>query len=334
MNKTPIDFPPYGRMVAEFEADIEGGGSAPPDWHGPKDWLAWRGRAIDLLGLVLWPRYEPATRRWNGPAHAMMLPLTETDFALLARLRPVLMTTVQTGAGPVTHYELFQLEDAPDLRADDGSVLKPQSVHTTLRKYLKGLALPAVVEDLAKGYMRGLGGKAGTVDLEWKRELQRPRAYQMAVPLQVDGFTHQQATSAVTPSMISGHCFQMSMGGIAAFYKTRGLAVGEDFKTALAQHTVDVGDRRVFAGVHYPSDNISSWITALLVAPLTCPDLDGAKWLWAAVTARSRVYKAIADEVAAHPGSPYGPSLKVLKFLGENPGKAVDEAIAFASPSS
>ena len=42
--------------------------------------------------------------------------------------------------------------------------------------------------------------------------------------------------------------------------------------TALQALAVDMGDRRVFAGVHYPSDNLLSWFVALSVIPCVARD--------------------------------------------------------------
>jgi hypothetical protein len=143
-----------------------------------------------------------------------------------------------------------------------------------------------------------------------------------------------QATSAISPALISGHSFQSCLAGAAAFYNARMLGIDARIDAALKQHSVDGGDRRVFAGVHYPSDNISSWITVMLVAPNVTPDLDGAKWVWQAITQHSLVYKTIDAFVAANPKCAYAPSMRLLKHLGAHPGMTVDEALAFALPSS
>lgn len=99
--------------------------------------------------------------------------------------------------------------------------------------------------------------------------------------------------------MISGHCFEAAMGGLSAFHRAQDLGCGSRVLDTLAQHAIDVGDRRVLAGVHYPSDNISSWIVALLIAPKACRDDQAAGWLWRAISERSVVYKAIKDAVMA-----------------------------------
>ena len=147
--------------------------------------------------------------------------------------------------------------------------------------------------------------------------MQRPRAYQISILLGYDWFTHQHAKSAVTPSMISGHCIEAMMGGIAAFYRAREIGTPSAALAALAQHTVDAGDRRVLAGVHYPSDNISSWLTGLLLCPHVCSNNDGASWMWQSITTKSMIYAEIKRAVEEDAGSPYHHSFDVLAYVGE-----------------
>jgi hypothetical protein len=230
----------------------------------------------------------------------------------------------------------MELEDEDDPRNETGASLDDRSLDKTLRLYLSGIADAGAVEYLAKNLLKGLGGKSGSVDLQLKRFFQRPRAYQMAYLMGEDWFTHNHAKSAVSPALISGHCFQGSLGGVAVFYNSKTLnpSLPAAAQTALERHTVDIGDRRVFAGVHYPSDNISSWITALLIAPLVCPDNAGGAWLWQSIETHSMVYRALSVAVAAESNSPFAESMRVLRHIGANPGLSVDDALAFANPGS
>jgi hypothetical protein len=66
-------------------------------------------------------------------------------------------------------------------------------------------------------------------------------------------------------------------------------------EASLAQYMVDIGDRRVFAGVHYPSDNIASWIMALSLMPEVYADpvrIEG--FVRKAIFERSRVFQMIS----------------------------------------
>jgi len=87
----------------------------------------------------------------------------------------------------------------------------------------------------------------------------------------------------------------------------------------LRQFTVDIGDRRVFAGVHYPSDNLSSWYTALKLIPHVFTEPTDAwvrDFLWKAIDLRSIVFGAIKNHIAAHPNdSPYRDAVAAIRKL-------------------
>lgn len=327
----PVQFPPYGFMVREYAEDIGDGGGAPPeDWHGG-DWPTWRGKVLQLLTTTLWPRFDRDKGIWVGAAASSMAAMTNADFVLLEELRATLDTPAGLAA-PMTHFELFQLEDEPDAvitlpDTGDGrfTVTHDRSVDRTLREYLRGILPTATVEPVARGYAAQGYRKFGSLDLQLKQELLRPRPYQTALLLKRDWFTHQWAKSAVSPSMISGHAFQGSMAGVAAFYALRQKPSALE---TLAKHTMGIGDRRVLAGVHYPSDNLSSWITALLLCPLVCPDLDGRTFLWGAIAGHSSVFTAIKATVGESKDHPYRLSLDILESLGTNPDLDVDGALA------
>jgi hypothetical protein len=62
------------------------------------------------------------------------------------------------------------------------------------------------------------------------------------------------------------------------------------------QYAVDFGDRRVMAGVHYPSDNLGSWLLALDLIPRVCSPDTGAevkRRIWTAISARSVIFRIL-----------------------------------------
>lgn len=324
-NLSNDDFPPYGRMVHEYEADIRGDGTPPPDWSGVMAWSDWRGKVLDILNAILWPRYDYPTRSWIGRAKSQMAQVTEVDFVLLKNLTPNIDERVPELASRMTHYDLFMVEDEGDAVDPATGVRIDRSLDKTLRRYLEGKADAWTIDALASGFLPGLVAKAGSVDLQLKRFLQRPRAYQLCVMLGHEWFTHRHAKSAVTPAMISGHAFQGGLGGVAALYRATGLGASKHVLQTVARHAVEVGDRRVFAGVHYPSDNLASWIVALLISPLVCPDHRGRTWLWTAIR-ESVVYRAMLAAADADERHVYRRPIDLLVRLGENPGLGVDEA--------
>jgi membrane-associated phospholipid phosphatase len=68
-----------------------------------------------------------------------------------------------------------------------------------------------------------------------------------------------KSTSAWSPSAISGHAFQGLMGCLAAYLEFPEVTA---YRADLVKLAVDIGDRRVLAGIHYPSDNAMSWWVA------------------------------------------------------------------------
>jgi hypothetical protein len=311
-------FPPYGHMVEEWETLTVPPRTPPAAWRGGVLYERWRTDIVELLSHVLWPKFDPVEQKWCGPAETMMLELTLADFELFKSLRGIIWRDAGLPGQQINHYHLFQIEDQEDAVDEQGVVRLKRSLETTLRKYLAGILDNALTDDIANGYLLGLGSKSGNVDLDTKIDMQRPRAYQMSFILGITGFTHQHATSAVTPSMISGHCVESMMGGLTAFFRGRELGYSNAVMDAIAQHTVDVGDRRVFAGVHYPSDNISSWLSGLLLCPHVCVSGGGAEWLWDAISNRSSVYRAITGALAQRgEQSPYAEAMALLRRVGE-----------------
>src|SRR4030095_413761 len=108
--------------------------------------------------------------------------------------------------------------------------------------------------------------KLGSLQLQLKQKFQRPRPCQVAFIQRRRQFQHLYSRLGSHASFISGHCIQGCLGGTSAY-----LLIGTvlDFASIdiLKQFTVDIGDRRVLAGVHYPSDNLGSWYTAFKLLP-------------------------------------------------------------------
>lgn len=325
----PFTFPPYGRMVTEFEERL-GRGGPPADWRTEMEWLTWRSKALKIITTVLWPIYDFGTRTWQGAAASRMRGLTEADFHLLEALRPVLKTEVPNVAGH-THFEMFQLEDHGEDKLDHEAGVD-RGVDKTLRSYLEGRADKLTIDTLASWVEAGMLRKAGSFPVQVKRYLQRPRAYQVSDSLGHSWFTHHQALQSPSPSMISGHCFKGCTLGIAAFYHATALSCSQVVFDALIRLTVDFGDRRVFAGVHYPSDNIGSWITAMLICEHVCADggRQGREFLWEAISTKSLVYAAISRAIEQDQAMEHKPSFALLNELGKNPLMGIDDAIAWA----
>ena len=310
-----ISFPPYGEFARVYRESVDVTSLAPNAWRPtlPKPereltWLEWRDETVKLIAATLWPQWSEAQKAWINPDHAAMEALTLADFDLFVELgqsgifdsqpaSPVAATSIPT------HRQYFVDEDTAKLGD---------------RYYFYDTTLPAAQLDKVVPDLRAaLKDKAGSVSIQVKQLLQRPRAYQVAKIL---GRDHklELATTSMTSSMSSGHCFQgcLVAVGIYEAWIQRGYSPSPDQLTALAQYGVDIGDRRVFAGVHYPSDNLSSWIMDLRLIGEVAPDKRIGKFLADAIVQRSTVFRLIDSSGSkAHAGA-----LALVKSLADAAG--------------
>jgi len=98
--------------------------------------------------------------------------------------------------------------------------------------------------------------------LAFKAHFQRPRPLQTAWLIQCE-FRRDPTKTSETPSLISGHAVQGLIVGCTILESIRadeGLATGN--RKGLQAWMTGIGDRRVMAGVHYPTDSLASWIVA------------------------------------------------------------------------
>ena len=288
------------------------------DWRGDEaSFLKWRGDMLATINRVLWPRVDQERRKWVGPAVDVMGPLTEVDLGLIRRIRqpvfPRLLDRVPTSPLRTpdcpAHAEFYKRED--------GQVEGSKSAKN-IQLYNKNFDA-AKAEKIAEWMGHGMSKKLGLGLIFWfKSQLARPRPYQTSLHMGIP-ITHEEARTALHPSMISGHCVQGLAGLIGVAERAQLDAVpltAEDWE-ALSQFCVDFGDRRVMAGVHYPSDNISSWLLALelcehAVDPVV--RLSVKERVWHAISDRSLIYKEIQAAVTADSASPYKPSWAELQM--------------------
>jgi hypothetical protein len=312
-----LQFPPYGLMPASW-LDPAGPEVAPGPWVQTVDYVKWLEAVADSIARLLWPRYDQASAQWVGDARDGMFALTQADFDLFTRLRPKLNQAIWPGRTE-THQVFFEFEDTDDYFTDNGKLAQDRSFDRSLRNYFqRSTYYEPIHYIIANNYDPLFFKYNGAVDLHLKRRLQRPRALQMAWLMERKDFSYERAGSAASPSTISGHCFQALIGGIASFIDAAKKGASDKTLAVLAQHAVDIGDRRVFAGVHYPSDNLSSWITVMAIFPFLFPDEVKARdWAWEAVSRQSAVFQAIDGKVGT--ARPYQAAWELLHRLATSP---------------
>jgi hypothetical protein len=265
----------------------------PADWRPPNNYQKWRNAKIKQIDAMLWPTYGANGSAWGSPRVARLF---KADFSLLATLHPQLGVPIKALFGStVTHSDLFAEED-------DGKI----GFGFDYARYDPTLA-PLVAAQFRIVLQAGYVNKVGTMPLQLKNVFQRPRPWQMAFIQGRSTYQYRFAASADTSSLISGHCIQ-GLIGVCNIYAELGPLMTAQSIDVLKQLAVDIGDRRVFAGVHYPSDSLSSWFTAAelvphVFAPSRAPAVK--RFLHSAIKQKSVVYAAIRAHVASHQNSPY-----------------------------
>jgi hypothetical protein len=250
------------------------------------EWAELLGEEVNEVAKFLWPRYD-VEGGWQGAAAKHMITLSEADLDLMATLRPRLQEqpVVQHKPGddkkdkPVkaTHRALFELED----ESVPGGQLYP-----TLDLYLPDPPQWSAEDLIAvKAAIKKMSVDFGPAPLRYKELFQRPRPYQTAFMLG-RVFNYEFGRSAVSPALVSGHSMQGLVRHAAAYVAhKRTLERSPGAMAGFLQHAVDYGDRRVYAGVHFPSDNIASWFCSLRL----CSHIYG----YAGVYAKDFMWQAI-----------------------------------------
>lgn len=312
---SPLALPPWGVMSTSIQWSM-GNHPYPAEWMpsapppvAKAAWDKWRAEVVAELAALLWPTYNTTTGEWSRDPDPKLI---EIDFTLMAELHDQLAERVK-GHGDCSgtienkrkcsHRKFFDEEDVglfganyerydPDAPADWRA-------------------------NLGQMLISGMGAKVGSLHYQLKQEFQRPRAHQVAF-LQKRRFEYLWAASGGSPSFVSGHCLQASLGCCDVFARSRGSLSGASIEL-FQQFTVDIGDRRVFGGVHYPSDNLGSWYTALQLIPHVFADSvarDVQRFLYEAIKTKSDVYRAIVGAGGARAGSPYYEAVAAIEKMG------------------
>jgi hypothetical protein len=303
------EYPPYGFLNA-VERIKPTDPLFPPDFRGDANtWNRWFNETVKLITDVLWPRFDRRKLAWVGPSAAHMRKLTDVDLRILRRIRKKKPSefdkevTSPVGAlGRATHRMLFHAEDG--LIEDWGNSYGDYDVTSP----------PQVNRDFVAMVQTGVDNKCADTDIRFKLVLQRPRAYQMAFILGLDSYDYEEAITANTPSICCGHCMQglLGIGAIMEQIILAKVKFSDASWAALEQLAVDIGDRRVMAGVHYPSDALCSWLISLRLANHVYRTDKVKARLWDGIRHRSYVYKLIERAIKTGEGRVYEPAMRAL----------------------
>ncbi len=307
MNLSTINFPPYGAINDHFLDTINEHSPWPTSWIPPpgvskpisEQWSEWKKETLHIIAEVLWPVFVGKSE-WHGASAARMEALTRVDLRLCQELHAFLDENV-IGTN-ITNRAMFEIEDPSG--GTPGTLIPSYT------------AFPyRIVEKIPRIMIVSLDAKAAPAAPQLKAIIQRPRPYQTALLLGITDYRWLRATSADSPSMVCGHCYEgaLMVGGLMERLLIEGEELTISQWKALQQYAVDMGDRRVFAGVHYPSDNLSSWLMVMRVANHVFVRSEVKAKLWQAISERSRVYRRIREESLTESGAVYIPALEALE---------------------
>lgn len=298
---TEIALPPYGYMPEGWEKGATDGPY--PQNFDEKTWSEFSSNLGDSFAEVLWPKFCNGT--WTGKATKTSLALTHADLELMKNELQGLHEKAVGGIGAlasVTHKSLFLIEDDVPISG---------TLFETARRYMEGLP-PALIGKFIADASRGHAA-LGPRPLMFKKILQRPRPHQAALILGQE-FKREHAKSSVSPSMISGHSLQgLFLTTFAYCYHHVQIDSTANARENILKYSTDFGDRRVFAGVHYPSDNLASWYLTLELANVVFgPQANRARRFIADAIKQSIVFKAITKK-ASEENSAYKQPLEWLE---------------------
>lgn len=252
------DFKPYGFMTSAYQGAASLG-NTPSAWDKTIGYASWIDARAQDIGDQLWPLWTPAG--WTGAARNTAIDLTIADLELMA--------------GPLRNASTWPGREMEKGPTNDHWFAVEDQLFTQQWEGRFQVAFPGVdPQAMYLGFQRGDDLFAGSISFLLKERLNRPRPHQAAYwlgPTLIPSLPNLQGgRSAWSSAAISGHTFQGLMACLAAFLdqgsKMNGKAV-----ILLQRYAADIADRRVFAGVHYPSDNVMSWWTAFEALPMLAP---------------------------------------------------------------
>ena len=338
--------PPYGTICEERKPS----NSAPAmsDWPSDIDFKKFLDEIGDDIATYIWPRYcasgGKATKdKWIGDAKEFAEAASVRDIELCIEhffpreTQDILDDYPETPlfnlehGMPQNHLWHFRAEDfgvggiaaGLDTTVPDNFELAASVYPYTSMVYYQ----PELNVETIRRRVLLLSSKKTSGLFSLKMDFQRPRPHQVAFIAGLDEFRCHYANrythAGLHPSLPSGHCFQgvlISCGVVEQL-----LASGQrDGFEGLSRYAVDAGDRRVYGGIHYITDNVASWCICLKLIPniFNKTDQDTAFILKFALDAihQSKVYQVLRDH-----GSQNGQGLeKAMTMLSLYRGRAAE----------
>ena len=238
---------------------------------------------LDDVATHIWPRWENGN--WGGSAQGHFETATREELLIAKQsfqdqdvMNDVPATDPALPEDMIRNNRWhYRIEDALELARFDrvkapGSQSFEYLASRNVASNFLGYATDLNLTEFEADFWNNIEGlQPGLFDI--KKHFGRPRPWTLAAAFQIDDFAWETANgvthTGVHPSLLSGHCIQGILGGcnVLQTWLTRRRQIPSGFYSALKQYSVDWGDRRVFAGVHYLTDNIASWTLAIRLIP-------------------------------------------------------------------
>jgi hypothetical protein len=308
---------PYGVMHDDLKSKTKAPDTQPGDWPaGNTDYPAIISTWIAEVADKIWPRWE--NDAWTGGAINFAERATHDELAIAVSLYHgggdqlgILCELAGSNApfeGPQRdHNWHYRIEDARLDHPDYNDIQLPICFSSSL-EYRTGKDGTAnyplyggpVMEPATfkTKFLEEASAKRPEV-LGLKQLFQRPRPRAAATALGVKGFrwvaAHRNVHTGQHPAFPSGHCMQGILGGCTVYEQLikSGKKPTPEEREQLQTYMVDWGDRRVFAGVHYMTDNIASWTLLRRVIPHVFETEEVEELAVQAITQHSRVFADI-----------------------------------------
>ncbi|MEM6550286.1 MAG: hypothetical protein AAF713_21490 [Pseudomonadota bacterium] len=277
---------------------------------------------LERVTETIWPAWRNGA--WQGGAAAGKEAATKLELEIavglyhgdgvnIRTLNEALPLRPLPGGRAVTQNWHYLIEDALVNDRRNGFIAEhlnqtPSFEYTSSREIASNFLAYSETPEITvfEGLFWQRMGRIAPAIFDIKDYLQRPRPYTAAMALGVEGFHWVTANgfthTGVHPSLLSGHCIQGILGGCAVFEALLedNAEIEPNLRAMIQQYMVDWGDRRVFAGVHYMTDNIGSWTLARKVIPHLFSGADQIEALAVdAIVGRSRVFADIVAHLPA-----------------------------------
>jgi membrane-associated phospholipid phosphatase len=246
-----IVLPSYGFMDDGLES-VASDREPPPAWlSSHTNWESWLNDTLKILRSI-WP--IDATEQVN---------ITHADLNLMRNVQAAFQWEKRT------EY-FYALEDAGRWYLDTDKSVRYSATGSTYALQYPASEFATLAEDelrrVREIFVDGYKRSSKSV-FAIKRELQRPRPFQTQHMLNAGTpLTRLMQTKlGHSPSFISGHAAQALLSAIHALIEEPEIFASESDQLLLWAN--DFGMRRIWAGVHYPLDNLGSWIYVARLLP-------------------------------------------------------------------